>query len=57
MNFLITGATGFIGRHLTDQLTLKELITKGQFVYPKKAIDCGFTFHYPKLPEALASLR
>lgn len=36
---------------------MSELITKGQFVYPKKAIDCGFTFHYPKLPEALASLR
>ncbi|MFD2628839.1 TIGR01777 family oxidoreductase [Oceanobacillus kapialis] len=33
-----------------------QLITKGQFVLPKKAQDNGFQFHYPRLNEAIKAL-
>lgn len=35
---------------------MSELITKGQYVLPKKAEQQNFTFHYPKLEQALENL-
>lgn len=35
---------------------MSELITKGQYVYPEKALHAGFSFSYPTLSEALKSL-
>lgn len=35
---------------------MSELITKGQFVLPQKALDNGFTFKYPTLEAALKEI-
>jgi len=34
-----------------------ELVLKSRWVYPQRLLDEGFTFTYPKLPEALIELR
>ncbi|GAB3042511.1 TIGR01777 family oxidoreductase [Virgibacillus ainsalahensis] len=35
---------------------MSQLITKGQYVYPKKALDTGYQFVQPKLKEALQAI-
>jgi len=35
---------------------MAELLTQGQYVIPKRALDAGFTFQYPKLDEALTEI-
>lgn len=35
---------------------MSSLITKGQYVYPKKALDHDFTFEFPHLYEALQNI-
>ncbi len=36
--------------------TETELVLKSRWVEPQKLVDAGFTFHYPRLPEALAAI-
>jgi hypothetical protein len=36
---------------------MADLVAKGQYVYPKKALNHGFTYNYPTLAEALEDLR
>lgn len=36
---------------------MSELITKGQYVLPHKAKECGFKFSYPSLEDALKTLK
>ena len=35
---------------------MHQLMTEGQFVYPKKALDHGFVFEYPILEQALKAI-
>lgn len=47
---LFTAPSGFFKIALGE---MHQLITEGQFVYPKKALDQGFVFQYPQLENAL----
>ncbi|MFS0752481.1 TIGR01777 family oxidoreductase [Oceanobacillus sp. 1P07AA] len=36
---------------------MAQLITKGQYAYPQKAIDHGFNFKFPKLQQAIENIK
>ncbi len=35
---------------------MHQLVTKGQYVYPQKALDYGYVFQYPQLEDALIAI-